>query len=170
MSAEHSQQHQSQQEDPETLLKLKNEIADKWLQLPAEHRASLTLSLFRSVLEGEWGDWLKEAAGPLMMAEEKKPDSDEDQIPKALFQMGTLVATPGAIEALEGVERNLVQLLARHVEGDWGNLDEHDVRENELSLKQGYRLFSAYNIEDEKFYVITEWNRSVTTVLKPDDY
>ena len=84
--------------------------------------------------------------------------------------MGTLVATPGAIEALEGVERNLVQLLARHVEGDWGNLDEHDVRENELSLIQGYRLFSAYNIEDEKFYVITEHDRSVTTVLKPEEY
>jgi hypothetical protein len=170
MSAEHSQFPPSQEENPENLLKLKGEIADKWVQLPPEHKASLTLSLFRSVLEGEWGDWLKEAAAALVTVEEKKPDSDEDQIPKALFQMGTLVATPGAIEALEGVERNLVQLLARHVEGDWGNLDEHDIRENELSLIQGYRLFSAYNIEDEKFYVITEWNRSVTTVLRPDEY
>ena len=81
------------------------------------------------------GDWLKEAASPLLTAEEKKPDSDEDQIPKALFQMGTLVATPGAIESLEMVERNLVQLLARHVEGDWGNLDEHDVMgKNAISL------------------------------------
>ena len=168
MTAEHSLLPQSQEEDPENLLKLKNEIADNWLQLPAEHRASLTLSLFRSVLEGEWGDWLKEAAGPLVTAEEKKPDSDEDQIPKALFQMGTLVATPGAIESLELVERNLVQLLARHVEGDWGNLDAHDIRENELSLRQGYRLFSAYNIDDAKFYVITEADRSVTTALRPE--
>jgi hypothetical protein len=61
-------------------------------------------------------------------------------------------------------------LLARHVEGKWGDLDEHDVMENEQSVDQGYRIFSAYNIEDARFYVITEWDRSYTTVLLPEEY
>ena len=99
---------------------------------------------------------------------ESRPE--HEPAPRALFDMGQIVATPGALAELGRIERHPVQLLARHVEGDWGNLDEHDVKENELSLEKGYRLFSAYNIEDARFYVITEWDRSVTTVLLPEEY
>ncbi len=101
---------------------------------------------------------------------EDEPQSQERPFPKTLFDMGQIVITPGAIAGLSLVERHPVQLLARHVTGDWGSLDKHDVKENELSLRKGYRLFSAYNIEDQRFYVITEHDRSATTVLLPEEY
>ena len=108
---------------------------------------------------------------------DREPDYSKEEsypglepAPKALFDMGQIVATPGALAELGRIERHPFQLLARHVEGNWGNLGEHDVKENEFSLANGYRLFSAYNIEDARFYVITEWDRSVTTVLLPEEY
>ncbi len=55
--------------------------------------------------------------------------------------------------------------------GDWGDLDDEDKKENELSVKQGFRILSAYNLENgEKVWVITEWDRSVTTILLPEEY
>ena len=84
--------------------------------------------------------------------------------------MGQIVVTTGAVRVLQRLERHPVQLLARHVTGDWGTLPEEDIAENAFSLEHGYRLFSAYVIEDAKFYVITEWDRSVTTVLLPEEY
>jgi hypothetical protein len=61
--------------------------------------------------------------------------------------------------------------LERHVTGDWGELVEEDRQENELSLRQGFRLFSAYRLRDEtKIWIITEHDRSATTLLLPEDY
>ena len=61
--------------------------------------------------------------------------------------------------------------LQRHVTGDWGDLPEEDIEENRLSLEKGYRIFSAYHLEDgTKFYRIWEWDRSVTTFLLPNEY
>lgn len=94
----------------------------------------------------------------------------EGEMPKALFEMGRIVITSGASASLDRLERHPVQLLTRHVTGDWGNLPEEDVKENQFSLEHGYRLFSAYVIDDAKFYVITEWDRTVTTVLLPEEY
>ena len=110
------------------------------------------------------------------MSERDVPPSQESEnsesrpFPEALFDMGRVVITPGAAAGLSLVDRHPVQLLARHVAGEWGNLPEHDVRENKISLEQGYRLFSAYDIYDARFYVITEWDRSVTTILLPEEY
>jgi hypothetical protein len=109
---------------------------------------------------------------------EREPQSPEEinqpenePIPKALFELGQIVVTPGAIEAAQEIGRHPVQFIARHAEGKWGDLPEEDVAENELSLERGYRLFSAYKFESgHKFYVITEWDRSVTTVLLPSEY
>jgi hypothetical protein len=100
------------------------------------------------------------------------PETHEqpEETPKALFEMGQIMVTPYALASLSRLERHPVQLLTRHVTGDWGDLPEEDVKENQFSLEHGYRLFSAYVIEDAKFYVITEWDRSVTTVLLPDEY
>jgi hypothetical protein len=68
-------------------------------------------------------------------------------------------------------EQNPVELLARHVTGDWGDLDDEDKKENELSVKEGFRILSAYHLETgAKVWVITEWDRSVTTLLLPDEY
>ena len=81
------------------------------------------------------------------------------------------MATPGALDALAQAEENALAYLVRHVTGDWGDLPEEDIEENELSLREGYRLFSAYHLNTgTKIYVITEWDRSVTTILLPDEY
>ena len=100
--------------------------------------------------------------------EQNKPE--KESVPIALFDMGQVVITVGAAQSLAIVKRHPTQLLALHVTGNWGDLPEADIEENERSLKQGFRLFSSYTIDDAKFYVITEWDRSVTTVLLPSEY
>ena len=85
------------------------------------------------------------------------------------FALGRLVATPAALEALTSEDINAA--LARHHRGDWGDVGKHDHAENELSLKEGMRLFSVYHGGNgTKFYIITEHDRSITTVLLPSDY
>ena len=88
-----------------------------------------------------------------------------------LFVLGQVVATPGALAALETAGQAPHEFLARHVVGDWGNLVEEDVRENVRALKYGNRLFSAYNLSDgTRMWIITEHDRSVTTFLLPMEY
>jgi hypothetical protein len=68
---------------------------------------------------------------------ERKSRSEHEPTPKARFDMGQIVVTVGADITLAEIERHPVQLLARHVAGDWGDLPEHDINENERSLKRG---------------------------------
>jgi len=82
--------------------------------------------------------------------------------------MGRVVATPGALELL-GHEGCLL-LLARHAGGDWGDLDGHDRRQNELALRDGERIFSSYATASGKVWIITEADRSSTCVLLPSEY
>ncbi len=87
------------------------------------------------------------------------------------FQPGRIVATPGALGALEASGEAPGGYLARHIAGDWGDVDEDDHRENELSLIHGFRLLSAYILNSgAKIWIITEADRSVTTVLLPEEY
>lgn len=88
-----------------------------------------------------------------------------------LFSLGQVVATPGALAALAEAGQEPIQFLYRHATGDWGDLDEHDVRENERAVMAGYRILSAYWTQKKvKIWVITEWDRSVTTLLLPEEY
>jgi hypothetical protein len=89
-----------------------------------------------------------------------------------LFSLGQLVATPGALAALEKAGQTPLEFLARHVRGDWGELTEEDRKENQLSLERGFRLLSSYrtNAGDAKLWVITEADRSATTILLPEEY
>jgi hypothetical protein len=89
-----------------------------------------------------------------------------------LFSLGRLVATPGALAALEKAGQTPLEFLARHVRGDWGELTADDRKENQLSLERGFRLLSSYrtNAGDTKLWVITEADRSVTTILLPEEY
>jgi hypothetical protein len=88
-----------------------------------------------------------------------------------LFPPGRLVATPGALAFLEQVNKSPLQYLSRHLRGDWGDLCQEDKTENELSLKHGFRLMSSYEVtRTEKIWVITEADRSVTTLLLPAEY
>ncbi len=88
-----------------------------------------------------------------------------------LFELGQVVATRGAIAALEEADQGPEEFLIRHVTGDWSNLPEEDQKENEFSVEHGFRIFSSYLTNKEvKIYVITEADRSVTTLLLPADY
>ena len=90
----------------------------------------------------------------------------------ALFSLGRVLATPGALDALHrNPSVGAWCYLRRHMTGDWGDLDNADVAENELSLREGFRLLSAYALPDgTRFWIITEADRSATTLLLPDEY
>lgn len=92
-----------------------------------------------------------------------------DSLPIAKFRLGRIVATPNALSQL--THEDILKGIQRHQAGDWGELDDHDRRENEFSLEHGFRLVSVYHaVNGTKFYVITEADRSATTVLLPEDY
>jgi len=98
-------------------------------------------------------------------------EREQENKPKPLFNLGQIVGTPGALIAMEEAEQHPVELLVRHVTGDWGDLEDEDKKENELSVKQGFGIQSAYELEtDVKVWVITEWDRSATTILLPNEY
>jgi len=87
----------------------------------------------------------------------------------AKFRLGHLVSTPNALSQLPNEE--ILTAIQRHQFGDWGDVDEHDRRENDRALSEGTRLLSVYHTADGvKFWIITEADRSVTTVLMPEDY
>ena len=93
-----------------------------------------------------------------------------------LFDLGKLVATPLAIDAMNRNREDGRQFLERHRTGDWGNVDEHDQQANQEALKDGSRIFSAYLIKDgTKIWIITEaagddGRRASTCILLPDEY
>ena len=85
------------------------------------------------------------------------------------FPLGHVCATPGVIEDVPFEEQ--MDALNRHAQADWGEVDRGDWAENEIALREGLRLFSVYRSTQEvKFWIITEADRSVTTLLLPDDY
>ena len=87
------------------------------------------------------------------------------------FDLGQVVGTPGALAALQTAGHVPPEFLLRHKHQDWGELPEEDRLENERALRDGSRLFSAYSTRNEdKLWVITEWDRSATTMLLPEEY
>lgn len=89
------------------------------------------------------------------------------------FRLGQVVSTQrvnGLIAEEQNFARFVAECLVRHTSGDWGDLCEADKRENEYSLGKYLRLFSSYNYRDKKIWIITEADRSVTTILFPDEY
>jgi hypothetical protein len=92
-------------------------------------------------------------------------------VEKARFLLGQLVATPGALAVLQKAGQNALEFLTRHQHGDWGDLTDEDKQENELSLLNDLRILSAYTLStSERIWIITEADRSVTTILLPEDY
>lgn len=86
------------------------------------------------------------------------------------FPLGHLVATPGALELLDQAAVNASDLLQRHQHGDWGNVPPEDAEENELSVINGFRILSSYPVGDGRIWIITEADRSSTTLLLPEEY
>jgi hypothetical protein len=91
-----------------------------------------------------------------------------DSIVSGRFPLGQLVITREAASRLTPEE--IADGIARHARRDWGDISRDDAAENELSVREGYRLLSAYGKGDRRFWIITEADRSVTTVLLPEDY
>jgi hypothetical protein len=89
-----------------------------------------------------------------------------------LFDLGRVVATPGAMALLVAAGENPARLLDRHASGDWGEVPPEDARENERSLKYGWRVMSSYPVGNagERLWVLTEVDRSSTCILLPSEY
>lgn len=87
------------------------------------------------------------------------------------FPLGRILATPGALAALEAAGHTPLEFLHRHVRGDWGEVDDHDRRANDLAVQHGLRVLSAYRTRrGTRLWVITEADRQVTTLLLPEEY
>jgi len=87
---------------------------------------------------------------------------------KPRFPIGCLVITTNALDLL--TEAEVSKGLSRHITGDWGNVPADDQQSNEYALIHGDRLLSAYGEGERRFWIITEADRSVTTILLPNDY
>lgn len=87
------------------------------------------------------------------------------------FELGVVVATPGALEVLGNLEVSPSELVERHAAGDWGDVPSEDARENEYGLQYGFRVISSYPLPGgERIWVITEADRSSTCLLLPTEY
>ncbi len=90
---------------------------------------------------------------------------------KKLFELGKLVGTPGALEAIRASGDDLGDYLNRHMTGDWGDVSDPDVYENQYALEHGLRLLSSYKLKSgQRIWIITEADRSSTCILLPEEY
>jgi hypothetical protein len=95
---------------------------------------------------------------------------------KPLFKLGQVLATPGALAALERAGQAVWELLAQHIQGQWGEMSDEDRRLNDEAVKDGSRILSAYTLKTGvNVWIITEGeddngNRASTTILLPDEY
>lgn len=93
----------------------------------------------------------------------------EPQWPR--FPLGRVLATPGALDLLDRTATNASDLLVRHQSGDWGDVPREDAAENEFSVTHGLRILSSYGVSStERLWIITEADRSATTLLLPEEY
>ena len=88
----------------------------------------------------------------------------------APLPLGRVLATPGALDLISEAGERPFDCLARHAAGDWGDLCAFDRRQNEVALREGYRVFSSYGTPAGRVWVITEADRSATTILLPEEY
>jgi hypothetical protein len=88
----------------------------------------------------------------------------------AQLPLGRVVATPRALKLLGKSGGHPFDYLARHASGDWGELCAFDRRQNEIALREGYRVLSSYETPAGRVWIITEADRSITTILLPEEY
>ena len=88
----------------------------------------------------------------------------------ARFPLGHVVATPGALDVVREHGLDILGLVHRHARGDWGTVSTHDARANEHAVARGARVLSAYETAGGRLWIITEADRSATTVLLPSEY
>jgi hypothetical protein len=91
--------------------------------------------------------------------------------PCAHFQLGRLLATPGALDLLDRTATDGLVLVQRHQSADWGDLSPDDVAANDFAVRNGLRILSSYRLPPtERIWIITEADRSATTLLLPEEY
>ncbi|HQR42658.1 MAG TPA: hypothetical protein PLX97_08235 [Gemmatales bacterium] len=96
--------------------------------------------------------------------------TESNTLSQSLFSLGQVVATPALIKHFEQHRIDFWHYLARHVSGDFGDLDDTDKAANRQAIQLGGRVFSAYDIAGLRIWIITEADRSSTTVLFPSEY
>lgn len=96
----------------------------------------------------------------------------ENQAPQSapLFPMGQIVATPAVADYFAAHGINPLDYLRRHAHGDWGDVPPEDATANQVSIKSGTRILSSYTVASETVWIITEADRSSTTLLFPSEY
>lgn len=125
--------------------------------------------LLAALAEVDWEEIAQSFLADFLPVTNSDTANESSKIDGAHFPLGKTYCTPGALKALK--PEQITSAILRHSRGDWGLVDAEDAAENELALKEGLRLFSVY--EDDKktrFWIITEADRSVTTVLLPSEY
>ncbi len=161
--------------------KLRVEVLGKgesrWATNAHEFDSPEEATTFAHDLYSRWGmvESLRVVPVSRPRGEHYEPGSDDPEllrVPVPLFDLGHLVATPGAIEVIERRGINVRFLLVRHVTGDWGDVDDEDKARLDQAVINGTRILSAYGPEDDpdRLYVITEAGRSSTTILLPGEY
>lgn len=104
------------------------------------------------------------------MATLEKPDP-LSKMPHPQFSVGRVVGTPGALAALKEAGHTPAEFLDRHICGDWGDVSAEDAAANEHALEHGLRVLSVYTTNDKvRIFILTEADRSYTTVMLPEDY
>ena len=94
-----------------------------------------------------------------------------EYLTQPLFPLGKVLITPGALDVLGDDTGDALLLLYRHATGDWGDVCAEDAKENDLSVRNGFRILSAYTLRDgTRLWLITEADRSATTILLPSEY
>lgn len=91
-------------------------------------------------------------------------------MPHALFPLGKLYSTPGALATCESCSMSPAVLLRRHVTGDWSDMSRADQAANWRAITEGSRVFAAYQLGAHRLFVITEADRSSTTILLAEEY
>jgi len=113
-----------------------------------------------------------EAASYAMKCDDQAPTTWPEKAAPAeatiRFQPGTIVATLGATSLV--TRQEITTMIARHQRGDWGEVEAEDARQNERALKWGERILSSYTVRGEQLWVLTEADRSTTTVMTPGEY
>jgi hypothetical protein len=114
---------------------------------------------------------VRETAGSGDDARAGRSSRNGSMQPLMLFRLGRLCATNGAIRTLTRAAADPIEYVARHLAGDWGDLEPEDCAANDRALRLGERIISAYRLgNDEKIWIITEADRSATTILLPAEY
>lgn len=109
------------------------------------------------------------ASNPIPTEPEAPSATGSEQGPEFKFPLGTLVATPGVLSDIP--PEDAIVALARHLQGDWGDLCPEDLRANDHALAHGLRILSAYKSQaGVRFWIVTEADRSSTCILLPEEY